>query len=476
MRNHDRKTIYSGLIGTAAAVFILFGQAAAAETETPSQIMTAQKEETVYVISDPAGSVDRIIVSDWLKNTGLTDTLEDKTILSDIENLKGDETFTESEDGGICWEAGGKDIFYQGTADKELPVTISVTALLDGDEISPQELEGKSGKLTIRWQYENHAEKKVTLEEEESTLHVPFAALTAFMPDENIWSDLEVTNGRALSDGEHTLVIGMAFPGVAEDLKMPAYAQLTGLGDAQVPDYVEITGQVQDFTWNTAYTLITNELFSEEGADLSALFDGLFGKLGGLKSGVSQITSGVSSFDDGAKSLKNASKKLAGGLGELTDRQDALLEGAGQILEEALEAADSRLKEAGIETETLTMENYADLLGELQKEAGEPERQVLTAVLEKLTAAESFYTGLVSYTDGVSSAKDAADELASGAAALKGNSWELSLGAGILNAAIPDFSNVSEALKETSDLGAAYDNYSGIADGMTGKVRFIWKQ
>ena len=368
------------------------------------------------------------------------------------------------------------DIFYQGTTDKELPVTIKVTCLLDGEEISPEELEGKSGEVVIRWQYENHAEKKVTLEEEESTLHVPFAALTAFMPDENIWSDLEVTNGRALSDGEHTLVIGMAFPGVAEDLKMPAYAQLTGLGDAQVPDYVEITGQVQDFTWNTAYTLITNELFSEEGADLSALFDGLFGKLGGLKSGVSQITSGVSSFDDGAKSLKNASKKLAGGLGELTDRQDALLEGAGQILEEALEAADSRLKEAGIETETLTMENYADLLGELQKEAGEPERQVLTAVLEKLTAAESFYTGLVSYTDGVSSAKDAADELASGAAALKGNSWELSLGAGILNAAIPDFSNVSEALKETSDLGAAYDNYSGIADGMTGKVRFIWKQ
>ena len=86
MRNHDRKTIYSGLIGTAAVVFMLFGQAAAAETETPSQIVAAQKEETVYVISDPAGSVDRIIVSDWLKNTGLTDTLEDKTILSDIEN------------------------------------------------------------------------------------------------------------------------------------------------------------------------------------------------------------------------------------------------------------------------------------------------------------------------------------------------------------------------------------------------------
>ena len=73
-------------------------------------------------------------------------------------------------------------------------------------------------------------------------------------------------------------------------------------------------------------------------------------------------------------------------------------------------------------------------------------------------------------------AKEGADELAEGAANLKGSSWKLSLGAGILNAAIPDLSNVPEALKETYDLGAGYDNYSGLADGMKGKVRFIWKQ
>ena len=476
MRIHDKKTVYKGLLGTAAALFVLCGQAAAEETEISSEMTAAEKEETVYVISDPEGSVEKIIVSDWLKNNDSSDTLEDQSVLSDIENLKGDETFTESEDGGICWNAGGSDIFYQGTTDKELPVTIKVTCLLDGEEISPEELEGKSGEVVIRWQYENHAEKKVELEGEESTLHVPFAALTVFMPDKNIWSGLEVTNGRVLSDGEHMLVAGMAFPGVAEDLKTPAYAQLTGLADTEVPDYVEITGQAQNFAWNTAYTLITNELFSEEEADLSSLIEGLFGKMGGLKSSVGQITEGVSSFDDGAKKLKSASKKLAQGLGELTQQQDALVEGAGLMLEEALDAANSQLKASGIETETLTRENYADVLGALQEKAGKPEREILSAALEKLTATKSFYDGLVSYTDGVTSAKEGADELAEGAANLKGSSWKLSLGAGILNAAIPDLSNVPEALKETYDLGAGYDNYSGLADGMKGKVRFIWKQ
>lgn len=53
--------------------------------------------------------------------------------------------------------------------------------------------------------------------------------------------------------------------------------------------------------------------------------------------------------------------------------------------------------------------------------------------------------------------------------------WKLSLGSGVLKAAIPDLSGVTEALKETAALGEAYNNFAGLAEGMNGKVRFIWK-
>lgn len=57
--------------------------------------------------------------------------------------------------GKLMWNGDGKDIVYQGTTEKELPVGIRVTYTLDGREISAGELEGKSGHLIIRYEYEN---------------------------------------------------------------------------------------------------------------------------------------------------------------------------------------------------------------------------------------------------------------------------------------------------------------------------------
>ena len=54
----------------------------AAEQAAENQI---SKEETVYVNADSDGSVQEIIVSDWLKNSGGEGEVED---FSDLENIK----------------------------------------------------------------------------------------------------------------------------------------------------------------------------------------------------------------------------------------------------------------------------------------------------------------------------------------------------------------------------------------------------
>lgn len=114
----------------------------------------ADKDESVYLISDANGNVNKTIVVDHLKNKDKKDTLEDASNLSDIENVKGKEKFTQSGD-KLTWQAGGKDIYYQGTATEEPPVTQKVTYYLDGKEISPEDLAGKSGKVKIRFDYKN---------------------------------------------------------------------------------------------------------------------------------------------------------------------------------------------------------------------------------------------------------------------------------------------------------------------------------
>lgn len=51
----------------------------------------ADKDESVYLISDANGNVNKTIVVDHLKNKDKKDTLEDASNLSDIENVKGKE-------------------------------------------------------------------------------------------------------------------------------------------------------------------------------------------------------------------------------------------------------------------------------------------------------------------------------------------------------------------------------------------------
>lgn len=96
----------------------------------------AGKEETVYVVASPDGSAKSVIVSEWLKNRDGSATLTDSSDLKGIENVKGEETFTQNGD-KLTWQADGKDIYYQGTTEKALPVTEKVTYFMDGKELSP---------------------------------------------------------------------------------------------------------------------------------------------------------------------------------------------------------------------------------------------------------------------------------------------------------------------------------------------------
>ena len=116
----------------------------------------ADKVETVYVMADNQGSVNEVIVSDWLKNADASATIADTSSLSDIVNVKGNETYTKNDDGTITWNANGSDIYYQGTTDSELPVSVKISYQLNGEDISPEDLAGKSGNVTIRFDYTNN--------------------------------------------------------------------------------------------------------------------------------------------------------------------------------------------------------------------------------------------------------------------------------------------------------------------------------
>ena len=176
------------------------------------------KDETVYVLAGADGKVEKIIVSDWIKNALNSSSVSDKSELSDIENVKGDETYTVNGDNMKVWDAKGNDIYYRGNIQKELPVGITVSYKLDGKTVSASELAGKSGKVTIRFDYRNNQYRTVEIDGKEEKIYVPFVMLTGILLDNDVFYNVEVSNGKLVSDGDRSFAVGFALPGMQSNL------------------------------------------------------------------------------------------------------------------------------------------------------------------------------------------------------------------------------------------------------------------
>lgn len=277
----------------------------------------ADKDESVYLISDANGNVNKTIVVDHLKNKDKKDTLEDASNLSDIENVKGKEKFTQSGD-KLTWQAGGKDIYYQGTATEEPPVTQKVTYYLDGKEISPEDLAGKSGKVKIRFDYTNTTSYTETVNGEKQTVSVPFAAITGLVLGDG-FENIEVTNGKAEVSNSSSVVLGYALPGLKDSLGIKD-GDLDG--DVNIPEYMEMTADVENFSMPAAMTFVVNasDYVSTDGIDTSDLDD----MINDLKDASTQL-------QDGSKTLAEGTDTLADGLSTLQSKLGTFASGVGTL-------------------------------------------------------------------------------------------------------------------------------------------------
>ena len=411
-------------VGT--SVFALTGEGKESEDENQGTTINASaeaetsKDETVYVLAGADGTVQKIIVSDWIKNAMAADSLEDKTELSDIENIKGDESFTLGGDNSCVWDAQGNDIYYQGNIEKELPVQMSVCYTLDGQAIAPEALAGQSGHVTIRFDYQNMQYEEVLLDGKTEKIYVPFTMLTGMLLDTEVFRNVTISNGKLINDGDRIAVVGIAFPGLQEDLAISKEK-------LDIPDYVEISADVENFEMGMTMTLATTELFgaidsdkldlhelSDAMAELtdamdqlmdgsSQLYDGLctlLEKSGDLVSGINklaegaaQLKAGAESLDSGAAQLQAGAAQLSSGLNTLNANSSSLNGGARQVFSSLLSMANTQLSEAGLSVPALTIDNYASVLDGVI--ASLDDTAVYQAALEQVTATVNANRGMI---------------------------------------------------------------------------------
>ena len=358
------------------------------EAQKEAQIF---KDESVYVIASATGEVQKIIVSDWIKNNAENKTITDVSSLDNIENVKGDETFELNKDDMRVWNTSdGEDLYLQGTSKNALPVDVAVSFTLDSKSIAPENLKGKSGKVTIRFDYTNNQYEYVEIDGKKEKIYVPFFMLTGMILDNTKFKNIEVSNGKLINDGDKTMVAGIAFPGLQHNLDISK-------NDYEIPNYIKIEADVENFELSSTVTIATNGLFNEIEDDKfdsidklsesldemdsamnkltdgsSQLYDGLstlLEKSNELTKGVDKLSQGASQLKDGASDINIGSIQinsgmldLSNGLGQIASNNSKLTSGSEKVFDSILSTADEKLKEAGLTVPKLSISNYQSVL------------------------------------------------------------------------------------------------------------------
>ena len=426
--NRISKTVISGLLVT--SLVVSNGAYAAAQK--------ISKDESVFVNADESGATTKITVSNWLKNAGIQGTLQDETELKDIQNVKGEETFTQEGD-IVKWNAGSEDIYYQGTTDKELPVGVEIQYELDGKEISAKDLLGKSGKLTMKVTYRNHSKTTQTIEGEEQEMYTPFVMATGVILPDDKFTNVEVEHGKMINEGSNSIVVGFGMPGMAESL------DLEGEDADKIPDGFTITAEVTDFSIGNTFTFASASMLSDlELDDIDDLDD--------LEDSLKKL---VDSSDD----LVQGSQKLSEKMGELEDKFEDYQDG-----EKELNKGIKKLAKGG-ETLQKGVKEYTDGVDSLAKgtqsyvngakQVTEGNQKLYEAVKNMPSSYKEFSDGIQAYTKGVDTLAEptTANQLTSGADAVIG-------GIGTLN-------------ENLGTLESSYDNYKLIADGLKAQAAQI---
>ena len=320
------------------------------------------KHERVYAVTNAAGDALTVIDNVRLENVDALTEIDDRTLLTALENVGGTEKFTQSGE-TVTWNAGGNSIIYQGTSDKALNVTPVVRMTLDGIEITAADVKNASGELVMTVSYRAES---------------PFLAVTV-MPLSDDVTSVTVDNGAVLTDGAHSFLMGFGVPGADADLELPDSFTMT----AHV-DHADLNWMMTIATAQPVKVL--TDALSDHAADAHTLVSDLTAGLNALADGseipesnedIHELLTALNTLFDGAAQLKDGSitlldgvKTLKDGLDTLSSNSTALNDGAAQLFAAVLDTANTQLAAAGldalsIEVPTLTVSNYAAVLDDL---------------------------------------------------------------------------------------------------------------
>ena len=418
------------------------------ETKTSSSA-TPAKDETVYVKVDDAGNQKDVTVSDQLKNISSLGTIDDVSDLKDIKNVKGDETFSENN-GKLVWQGDKKDICYQGTTTKKIPVGMKVTYELDGKKVSADDLEGKSGHLKIHYEYQNTSA--------DSGKYTPFLMATGLLMDGEKFSNVTVDNGKVISDGDRDIVIGMGLPQLKEQLTSVS----SKVDDLDIPDSFTVEADVTDYEKVEAVTVATNEVFNEVGTDKFDSLDELKDSMTELQDASNKLVDGSGQLKDGLDTLLSSSGTLVSGIDQLASGGNTLAGGTDSLVSGMQSAKSGSSQLAG------GVKTLSDGVSGMQVQVSDGVKDLSNGVTSVQAGVETIH-GIAAQADaGVDKAKQGADDLSAGLKTASESAGQIATTAKTLSDALSgNQQTVQVEQQQEVDNSDIYNQIAALAEQMT---------
>ena len=271
-----------------------------------------EKTETVYSVLNSDGSISDTIVSSWLHDEDGINNIKETLNLTDVKNIKSNEK--PSKDGNTyTWNAKGNDVYYEGTATKQLPVSVKIRYELDGQEMSAKDMEGKSGHLKLMISFTNNYSQVKNINGKSIVIHPSYLAGGMLNMSTGKFSNVKCESGKIVNDGTNEMLAFANIPGLNETLKSAGLDKVNNqLG---ISDDVTVEADVNDFDLGSIMVGMTNEI------DLNQEL-GEIGSVSELTDGIDQLIEADNQLIDGSKQLYDGTTQLKEQAAPLTGSSD----------------------------------------------------------------------------------------------------------------------------------------------------------
>ncbi len=269
------------------------------------------KEEMVYTKANTEGKEYETIVSSYLRNDEKSIELRDESELENIKIAKQGQSY-EQNGTELIWQTNGEDVYYQGTSTKQIPLKWEIHYELERKEITPQELAGKKGKIKIHLICHNQDAHTVEVNGKPTTLYTPFLVGATTVLDNNKMRNISITNGKVIRNGEKTLVLGLAFPGLQESLDWQEK-------DSSLPEEITITMETEEFELSNIICFATPKILEKEDVAKLDKFDTVFDQIRLLADSSKQLVQGGNQLQEGMNTYVEKAEEFDMAMNELQE-------------------------------------------------------------------------------------------------------------------------------------------------------------